>query len=476
MTTGDVKGVLRKLEQRLRTINYPRDVDYPGLVKGEAAASLPIISYTFTGYSTHIAEILVSFDVELSAKSDLRFIDAVYKVLRDIFHFKPILTKQQFLQCAFAERKIQTVCDIIDCVVKKHKEMASHSKDTPNTSVDVFILECHLVFAQASASFLISALRPFESIFNCDLDKLLCPVELIWSPLPADEIVLLGENSAIFTSNSLMENISRGPQTVKKCSQITSSARLAVNFMAHVKSQPVKKMSSSKCEVFYQEGSSFQPAASDTITQKRKLVERHAGSESPTLPVVSEIFTSPNQEEVSSSESEAECTYGDVVTKDAQIELLKAQLAECQEKLTRLEWMEDRLQALENSMKGKIIIETDWNNLLSRVLLLETDRLLQSRKKDLPSEFPANSEERMSSRIRNKTSPDCNSKPAIPESHHHQSSGYNCSLSADTSRITSDIHYSGVTEDSNETTKQRMDRLAKMLEETSKLLKYSNTS
>lgn len=372
MTTGDIKGVLRKLEQRLRTINYPRDVDYSGLVKGEPSASLPIISYTFTAYSTHIAEILVSLDVELSTKSDLRFIDAVYKILRDVFHYKPVLTKQQFLQCAFSERKIQTICDIIDCVVKKHKEIANRTK---------------------------------------------------------------------------------------------------------VKLQPTKKVPSAKdkFEVFYPVESSVE-SASETLIQKKMLVERHVGSGIATLPVVSERFVPSTQEELSSSESEADGQCEDVVTKDSQIDLLKVQLAECQEKLKRLDWMEDRLQALENSMKGKLVIdESDWNNLLSRVLLLETDRLLHTKKRDLTTDFTSISEERTSSRITNEISPDFNTKVDIPESN-HQSSGYNSLLSADTSPIASDINYSRLTEDLKEPTKQRIDRLSKMLEETSKLLKYSNTS
>lgn len=50
------------------------------LVKGDPAAFLPIISYCFTSFSTCIAELLVKCDVELTAKSDLRFIEAVYKV------------------------------------------------------------------------------------------------------------------------------------------------------------------------------------------------------------------------------------------------------------------------------------------------------------------------------------------------------------------------------------------------------------
>ncbi|KAM7052690.1 centrosomal protein of 44 kDa isoform 4-T6 [Acridotheres tristis] len=128
MATGDLNGSLRKIEQGLRLLSYPRDVDYTVLVKGDPAAFLPIISYCFTSFSTCIAELLVKCDVELTAKSDLRFIEAVYKFLRDQFQYKPILTKEQFLQFGFAERKMQIVCDIINCVVKKHKELSNSSK------------------------------------------------------------------------------------------------------------------------------------------------------------------------------------------------------------------------------------------------------------------------------------------------------------------------------------------------------------
>lgn len=63
------------------------------------------------------------------------------------------------------------------------------------------------------------------------------------------------------------------------------------------------------------------------------------------------------------------------------MELLKNQLADFQEKLQKLDWMEDKLQVLEEKLQGKVIIdEKDWNNLLNRVLLLETELLLQTQK------------------------------------------------------------------------------------------------
>lgn len=50
------------------------------------------------------------------------------QLLRDQFNYKPILTKKQFLQCGFAEWKIQIICDILNCVMKKHKELSSLEK------------------------------------------------------------------------------------------------------------------------------------------------------------------------------------------------------------------------------------------------------------------------------------------------------------------------------------------------------------
>ncbi|XP_058496031.1 centrosomal protein of 44 kDa [Solea solea] len=60
---------------------------------------------------------------ELTGKTDLRFTDTLYKVLRDIFQYKPILTKQQFLQFGFSQRKISITCDVINLVMQKHNRL-----------------------------------------------------------------------------------------------------------------------------------------------------------------------------------------------------------------------------------------------------------------------------------------------------------------------------------------------------------------
>ncbi|XP_077426064.1 deoxycytidylate deaminase isoform X2 [Vanacampus margaritifer] len=123
LPTGDVQGCFRKLDTLLRFIKYPGHVDYNGLSKGDPSAFLPILSFSLTTFSPPFAEQLVAAGLVLTGKTDLRFTDTLYKVLRDVFNYKPVVSKQQFLQRGFVQRKISTLCDIIDLVLEKHREL-----------------------------------------------------------------------------------------------------------------------------------------------------------------------------------------------------------------------------------------------------------------------------------------------------------------------------------------------------------------
>nr|XP_019939484.1 PREDICTED: centrosomal protein of 44 kDa isoform X2 [Paralichthys olivaceus] len=136
LSTGDVQGCLRTLESLLRVIRYPGCVDYNGLSKGDPSAFLPIVSFTLTSFSPPLAEQLMSAGLELTGKTDLRFTDKLYKVLRDIFHYKPILTKQQFLQWGFSQRKISVICDVINLVLKKHNQLKKPRGRCPGSHKD----------------------------------------------------------------------------------------------------------------------------------------------------------------------------------------------------------------------------------------------------------------------------------------------------------------------------------------------------
>uniref|UniRef100_A0A4W3GR63 Centrosomal protein of 44 kDa n=1 Tax=Callorhinchus milii TaxID=7868 RepID=A0A4W3GR63_CALMI len=354
MTTGDLKGCLRKLEQGLRSLNYRYDIDYKRLAKGDATAFLPIMNYAFTSYSTHLTEQLVANGVELAGKNDLRFIEAVYKVLRDQFQYKPVLSKDQFLHCGFAERKIQILCDIINIVTNRHKEMDGFNK---------------------------------------------------------------------------------------------------------IKLQPKKKTHFIKPK---SEGLLPKVVPPEQNVTIKPLVERHLGNEalqtnlcSPEIEVTEDNSVNLNEfiKETTCKCEESNC--------HSEIEMLKCQIAECQEKLKVLDVVQSKLQTLERETEGKVIIdEKDWNNLMSRVILLETELMLRSKKSTYSSDFTVTNEECSSSSMANHNFTDGEKRVETPQSILYHSSGYTSLLSADESPKAMNINLLGLTESSKKEAMQHtVDRI-----------------
>ncbi|XP_071263530.1 centrosomal protein of 44 kDa isoform X4 [Salvelinus alpinus] len=260
MSTGDLKGCLRKLDAQLRALKYPREVDYNGtelaqewqqagvsasartvrrrlledglvsrratkkpllsrkntrdrlifcksLAKGDPSAFLPIVSYAFISYSPHLAEHLVGFGVELTGKNDLRFIECIYKVLRDLFHYKPVLTKQQFLQFGYAERKTCILCDVIALALQKHKELSKGNKPKPRARF------------QASSSDSKSEALPFQAETMNPMATTDLVVEGRLAELEAQLLQVqtgLGRLSALEQRLELLEKASAGRITIDK--------------------------------------------------------------------------------------------------------------------------------------------------------------------------------------------------------------------------------------------------------------------
>nr|XP_055061052.1 centrosomal protein of 44 kDa isoform X2 [Misgurnus anguillicaudatus] len=283
MATGDLKGCLRKLEASLRSLKYPREVDYQRLAVGDPSACLPIVSYAFISFSPSLTEYLVEYGVELTGMNDLRFIENVYKVLRDVFSYKPLLTKQQFLQSGFAERKVTILCDIIGFVLNKHKELTKESK---------------------------LAIKPKRMLKRSTLND-----------NPSTEMDSLGLTPL-------------------------------------------------------------------TVLQKQPLVERHLGSSSTPTQIRFSSDEQPQQEQeiekrgIDSGpfQDSPEPTDSDKCVIESMLSGVEARLLDTVSRLEqRLTFMDHRIHALEKSLAGKIVIESNqWENLESRVLLLETRMALTS--------------------------------------------------------------------------------------------------
>ncbi|XP_062933085.1 centrosomal protein of 44 kDa isoform X2 [Cynocephalus volans] len=359
MATGDVKRSLRNLEQVLRLLNYPKEVDCVGLIKGDTAASLPIISYSLTSYSPYVTELLMESNIELIGKNDLRFIDGVYKLLRDQFHYKPILTKKQFIQCGFAEWKIQIVCDVLNCVMKKHKELSSHEK----------------------------------------------------TPSQQKKKISCGKSEP--SSNN--EKISAEAVGIDITGRFMTSGKKKAVVIRHL----------------YNEDSVDIPEDTlSTVTDVNEAFE---------VSVLKDTEVKISEASVPEIKAEQQD-----IRVNPEITELRTMLAECQEKLNKMTWIEKRLDSLEEKMKGKVMVdEKTWTNLLSRVTLLETEMLL-SKKNDEYIEFNEMSEDCASSSDMDLLNPDRKSKMERPASI-PPSSGYSTASSDSTPR-TSTINYCGLKE------------------------------
>ncbi|XP_051026002.1 centrosomal protein of 44 kDa [Acomys russatus] len=387
MATGDLKRSLRKLEQVLRLLNYPNDVDYVGLMKGETAASLPIISYSLTSYSPYISELLMESNIELLAKNDVRFTDVVYKLLRDQFDYKPILTKKQFIQSGFAEWKIQIVCDILNCVMKKNKELIG-----------------------------------FEKNPSCQRKK----------------------------------NI---PEKPEPCSSSEKPPAEAVGIDITGRFMTSGKKKAVVIRHLYIEENDDIPEGTVISTEGSEVCDREEEK-------ICDIMTA--EEQTSEIRAELQDIWDSPV-----ITGLQTTVAQCQEQLKKLTWLEKRLECLEAATKGKVMVdEKAWNNLLSRVTLLETEMLLSKKNECIEH---------------NAASEDCDSVSgvdAMPYDKRYgvsqikdtgstcRSSVYSTVSSESTSRGSTD--YCGLKEFSEGTTIQKMERMKKMFEETAELLKCSS--
>ncbi|KAJ3181707.1 Centrosomal protein of 44 kDa [Geranomyces variabilis] len=112
-STGDLQNNLHKLASLLRRIKYPHPPDPYSLSKGDPVALLPILHHILLDRSPLLARHFAARGHTLSGKTDARFVDGVYRLLRDEFAFRPAVNKAQFLATGFAERKCIFVQEVV---------------------------------------------------------------------------------------------------------------------------------------------------------------------------------------------------------------------------------------------------------------------------------------------------------------------------------------------------------------------------
>eukprot|EP00048_Salpingoeca_helianthica_P014080 m.215085 g.215085 ORF g.215085 m.215085 type:complete len:435 (-) comp15588_c2_seq1:576-1880(-) len=119
--TGDLANNLRRMQVALRMLQYPGDVSTKDAREGLPEVFLPLIHHALLSYSRHVAGWLAAQGHDLFGKSDLRFIEGAFKVLRDDFKYVPKLTRDQFFAAGFAEQKAILVADVARLCIDKHE-------------------------------------------------------------------------------------------------------------------------------------------------------------------------------------------------------------------------------------------------------------------------------------------------------------------------------------------------------------------
>ena len=128
MSLGDLHNNREKLRAELRAIKYSDPIDLKGLSEGEASSVLPIIHYCLLSYSKVFAEYIVEQGFDLMTKNDFSFLEAVFKLLRQKFNYRPVLKIGQFLATGYAERKIMMLLDLIKLVKTRTNELARYQQ------------------------------------------------------------------------------------------------------------------------------------------------------------------------------------------------------------------------------------------------------------------------------------------------------------------------------------------------------------
>ncbi|PFH34325.1 hypothetical protein BESB_074770 [Besnoitia besnoiti] len=149
---GDLPGTIKKLRSALRRLRYPPALQHPllqrtsgtyspglsdeCLSRGDVTEFLAIFHFLCLQLSEGVWRAFQDRGYDLLYKTDQRFVQTLWKFLRDECNYRPALTVSQFLSpTGFAERKIHLCLDLIHICRQIHNNHAAqHHPRRPRSS------------------------------------------------------------------------------------------------------------------------------------------------------------------------------------------------------------------------------------------------------------------------------------------------------------------------------------------------------
>lgn len=134
MSVGDLTNSLEKLRRGLRAIRFPIQLlDEDAVREGHSMQFISILQYCLRSYSVDVTAYIADHRYDLSGPPDIAFVEAIYRVMRELLDYRPVLTMNQFLRPGYTERKILMALDVIGLIIELHDALVRSSVPVSRT-------------------------------------------------------------------------------------------------------------------------------------------------------------------------------------------------------------------------------------------------------------------------------------------------------------------------------------------------------
>lgn len=119
---SDVRNAAERLRKLLRAAQYPQ-LPALNLEAADVHDLLRVLHFVLLDSSRAVAQLLVDKGYDLYGKTDARFVESAFRLLRNEFRCFPTLTPAQFLSHQFVARRLNLVADAAAAVAQKRQEL-----------------------------------------------------------------------------------------------------------------------------------------------------------------------------------------------------------------------------------------------------------------------------------------------------------------------------------------------------------------
>lgn len=106
-TPGDINSNLNLLKRNLLRIGYSNIINNNNLLHGNLDDICTLYRYVLLSYSNNISNYFIQNNYIINTTNNIRLIETIYKICRNVYHIQPHITIQQYVSDnAYAEYKI----------------------------------------------------------------------------------------------------------------------------------------------------------------------------------------------------------------------------------------------------------------------------------------------------------------------------------------------------------------------------------